>query len=97
MKEELERQIDKTLAEMYEISDHGKEFLSPNIRQQIIKAIVPIVSEQSIGEYKKELVEQMGAKKNPHQPDPIREFDHETTMMLRDGFEEARQAMIKIV
>lgn len=33
---------------------------------------------------------------NPYKPDPIREFDHEATMQLRDGFNEALEACQKL-
>lgn len=36
---ELVKEKDSELANLYEISNHGKEFLSPRIRQQILKVV----------------------------------------------------------
>ena len=34
-----EQELDKKLSWLYEVSDHGKQFLSPNIRKQIVTLI----------------------------------------------------------
>ena len=38
--EELVRELDKQLALLYETNDHGKAFLSPNIRGKIINVFL---------------------------------------------------------
>ncbi len=51
----------------------------------------PVLVDYIIAKFKA----QVGAIKNPYTPNPLREFDHETTMALHDSFEACRHAIIK--
>lgn len=39
------------------------------------------------------VIQEIDKVENPYKPNPLREFDHEITMQLRDGFESVREVI----
>ena len=62
----------------------GKTIMAEEIAVQILSLVMAYY------------VEKIGGVENPHKPNPLREFDHEITMALRDGFNEAIQAVLEV-
>ena len=64
------------------MKEEVKKILEGYFSEQLGEGASDDIAEEIHNLYKLKLPE------NPYHPDPLREFDHEITMALRDGFNE---------